>query len=162
LSNHSDPSGPIDPRLASYREPAAETPRLQACAVPFRRHGKILRYLIVTSSAGDRWIFPKGVVDPGYTPVETAIAEAFEEAGVRGVLYREPLYQYPRRKWGQEWNVLVYALECQEIAEDWTESYRERRWVTLEEAEPKLTSDLCQALRAVHAVLINGGPGREP
>ena len=130
--------------------------------MPFRRHGKILRYLIVTSSAGDRWIFPKGVVDPGYTPAETAIAEAFEEAGVRGVLCHEPLHRYPRRKWGQDWNVLVYALECQEVAEDWTESYRERRWVTIEEAEPMLTSDLRLALRAVHAALINGGPAREP
>jgi phosphohistidine phosphatase len=126
--------------------------------VPYRRHGSILRFLIVTSSTGDRWIFPKGVVDPGYTPAETAIAEAYEEAGVRGVLDTVPLYQYLRRKWGQDWNVLVYALQCQEIAEDWTESYRERRWVTLEEAEPMLSGDLRRALRAVHAALENGGP----
>ena len=54
----------------------------QASAVPFRRRGDELELCLITSSAG-RWIFPKGVIDPGQSPAEAALAERqLEELGV--------------------------------------------------------------------------------
>lgn len=35
---------------------------------------------------GGVWALPKGLVDPGETPPETALREGFEETGVRGSL----------------------------------------------------------------------------
>jgi 8-oxo-dGTP pyrophosphatase MutT (NUDIX family) len=32
------------------------------------------------------WVLPKGLVDPGETPAETALREGFEETGIRGSL----------------------------------------------------------------------------
>jgi 8-oxo-dGTP pyrophosphatase MutT (NUDIX family) len=35
------------------------------------------------------WVLPKGLVDPGETPAETALREGFEETGIRGSLVRK-------------------------------------------------------------------------
>jgi phosphohistidine phosphatase len=118
--------------------------------------------LVVTSSEGDRWIFPKGVVDPGFTAQESAIAEAFEEAGARGQLSAIPLHRYPRKKWGHDWTVLVFGLECVELAADWSESFRSRRWITFEEGEALLPRDLRESLEAVHRQLTDPGQGSLP
>ena len=32
------------------------------------------------------WVLPKGLIDPGETPAETALREGFEETGIRGSL----------------------------------------------------------------------------
>jgi len=131
-------------------------PHLQACAVPYRRDGEMIYYLLVTSSSGDRWIFPKGIVDPGFTPAETALLEAHEEAGVRGLLSTAPLARFERHKWGRDWEVWVYALSCEELADDWLESWRERRWAPFEEARGLVGKPLGRVLRAVHEALLGG------
>ena len=124
------------------------------CAIPYRWEAGELRYLVVTSSGGDRWIFPKGVVDPGYTAEEAALVEAFEEGGVRGTLSKAPVHSYPRKKWGHDWTVLVFALACAEVADDWSESYRSRMWVTYREAKELIGRDERKSLRAVRRQLL--------
>ena len=69
------------------------TELLQAGAVPFRKKGSQLEFLLVTSHRG-RWIFPKGIVEPGETAEQTALKEVQEEAGIRGVLLPEPVGEY--------------------------------------------------------------------
>lgn len=130
---------------------------LQACAVPFRREGGMIYYLLVTSSSGDRWIFPKGIVDPGFTPAETALREAYEEAGASGRLSAAPLARFERHKWGRAWDVWVYALACEGIADDWLESWRQRRWAAFKEARALVGKPLGQVLDAVHEALVAGG-----
>jgi len=129
------------------------------CAIPYRREAGELKYLVVTSSAGDRWIFPKGVVDPGFTAEESAHVEAFEEAGARGKLTPGPVHSYARKKWGHDWTVLVFALECVEVADDWSESFRSRMWVTYGEAKELLGRDERKSLRAVRRQLLLDGLG---
>ncbi len=136
--------------------------QLQACAVPYRREGTTLRYLLITSSGGDSWIFPKGIVDPGSTPEQTALNEALEEAGVRGLLSAAPMARFGRHKWGREWDVIVYALSCEEVADDWLESWRERRWVSYDEAQDLLDQPLRRVLRAIHRVLTGAEPIPDP
>ena len=62
----------------------------QAAAVPVRT-GKVC---LVTSSSGRRWVVPKGMMEPGKTASEIALQEAWEEAGLVGVLQPEPLGSY--------------------------------------------------------------------
>ncbi len=134
--------------------------RLQACAVPYRQDGEgEVRYLLITSSGGGRWIFPKGVVEPGRTPHGTATIEAVEEAGVRGALTPEPLRRYRRRKWGAHWEVWVYALACTQVEDDWPESWRKRQWLSYDEARALLSPRLRRTLRAVHRSLKANGAG---
>lgn len=147
-------------RTTSARDLPAADLHLQACAVPFRRDAGIIYYLLVTSSSGDRWIFPKGIVDPGFTPAETALLEAHEEAGASGRLSAAPLARFERHKWGRAWDVWVYALACEEIADDWLESWRQRRWAAFAEARGLVGKPLSRVLDAVHAALVAGGvPG---
>jgi 8-oxo-dGTP pyrophosphatase MutT (NUDIX family) len=103
----------------------------QAAAVPLR-DGLIG---LVTSSNGRRWVVPKGSIEPGNTPQETARIEAWEEAGWLGLLESEPIGSYSYEKLGRERSVLVYVLRVIEERKEWPEkALRTREWVPREEA----------------------------
>ena len=109
-------------------------PLLQAGAVPFRERDDEREFLLVTSHRG-RWIFPKGLVEPGETPEETALKEVEEEAGVRGVILPGVLGEYEDRKWQRELSVRMFLLEYDGECDLWDEgAVRERRWCTYEDA----------------------------
>jgi 8-oxo-dGTP pyrophosphatase MutT (NUDIX family) len=58
----------------------------QAAVIPVRSG----RVCLVSSSGGKRWVVPKGHIEPGQAAGETALLEAWEEAGLLGALHREP------------------------------------------------------------------------
>ena len=58
--------------------------RTQFAALCHRRRAGRTEVLLVTSRGTGRWIAPKGWPVAGLTPAETALQEAWEEAGVRG------------------------------------------------------------------------------
>lgn len=93
-----------------------------------RRSGRVC---LITSSWGDRWVLPKGHVEPGQTLTECAAAEAYEEAGLLGTPDPDPLGCYDYTKNGREYRVTVYGLyDFTELA-DWPEYFeRVREWVT--------------------------------
>ena len=99
----------------------------QAAALPLRRG----RVCLITSRNGKRFVIPKGWIDPGQTAGETALQEAWEEAGLVGALDREPIGSYLYEKEGQTYHVTVFVLRVTSVAQDWPErSFRERSWVT--------------------------------
>jgi ADP-ribose pyrophosphatase YjhB (NUDIX family) len=119
----------------------------QACAVPFRRRGKRIEFCLITSSAG-RWMFPKGLINRGDTPLQTARREALEEAGLRGRVLPCPLGCYSASKNGRTLSVLVLLMEVSRSDEHWEEADRRQRcWVSATAAR-KL---LCQT--ALHDCL---------
>jgi len=90
---------------------------------------------LVTSSSGRRWVVPKGMIDPGHSPGEAALIEAWEEAGLVGVLDPEPAGSYLYEKYGRTHHVLVYVLRVTEEAIDWPErDVRKRQWMDPAEA----------------------------
>ena len=123
---------------------------LQAGAVPFRERDGERQYLLVTSQRGN-WIFPKGIVEPGETPDETALKEAREEAGIHGVILPDPVASYDDHKWRAECVVQLYLLHYAEDCRSWEEKHlRERRWCSYEEAlslikKPKIRDALEKA-----------------
>ncbi len=71
--------------------------RRRVAAVCWRRHPvtRALEFLLVRTSAGDRWTFPKGGLEPeDATPGAGAQREAWEEAGVHGSVDPSPLADY--------------------------------------------------------------------
>lgn len=106
----------------------------QSGVLATRSSGGRREVLLITSRKGKRWVIPKGVVEPGLSPAESAAKEAWEEAGVRGPLRPEPLGSYRYRKWGGECAVEVFLLEVASVAETWPEDHRARRWAGAEEA----------------------------
>ncbi|MFO0809752.1 MAG: NUDIX hydrolase [Gemmataceae bacterium] len=93
------------------------------------------RICLVTSSSGKRWILPKGAIEPGHSSVDTAVREAWEEAGVRGDVLDEPLGCYRTIKCGQACLVTVYGIVVTDVSDRWPErNRRRRRWATPERA----------------------------
>lgn len=131
----------------------------QAGAVPLRRRKGRAEVLLVTTRGKGRWIVPKGVVDPGTTPAESAVLEAWEEAGVRGRLTPEPLGSYQYEKWGGTCTVAMFALEVSEVSDSWPEPERKRRWVRVEKAAALVEEPGLKAiLLGLRAPLPEGDP----
>jgi 8-oxo-dGTP pyrophosphatase MutT (NUDIX family) len=90
---------------------------------------------LVTATSGRRWILPKGTLEPGQSAAECAVAEAWEEAGIRGRAGRRAIAKYESRKWGRPSLVSVFRLDVESIADNWPErDFRQRRWVSVAEA----------------------------
>jgi 8-oxo-dGTP pyrophosphatase MutT (NUDIX family) len=103
----------------------------QAAAIAVRQN----KICLVTSSNGKRWVVPKGLIDPGHTAGETALNEAWEEAGLVGTISSEPLGSYLYSKLGRTYHVIVFLMQVTKATEDWPEqALRQRVWVTLDGA----------------------------
>ena len=99
----------------------------QAAAIPVRNG----RVCLVTSSNGKRWVPPKGLIEPGHTAGETALQEAWEEAGLVGTLDPEPLGTFVYDKWCGTCHVTVFLMHVSEMAQHWPEGdFRQRVWLT--------------------------------
>ncbi len=123
-------------------------PGKQSGVIPFRYHADELELLVITSSAGRRWIFPKGIVEPNMTPQESAATEAFEEAGVEGNVLEPALGSYDTRKWDRDWTVTMYPLEVTVEHKRWREKeFRERMWVSPRKARKLVADDLAELTR---------------
>lgn len=104
---------------------------LQAAALPLWDN----KIVLVSSRSGRRWVLPKGIIDPGKSAVETALQEAWEEAGIKGKLREPALGEYTYEKWNDELKVLVFLLKVTSLADEWPErTTRERKLVEPEEA----------------------------
>jgi 8-oxo-dGTP pyrophosphatase MutT (NUDIX family) len=107
----------------------------QSAVAPWRRHQGQLEVLLITSRSGKRWIIPKGIVEPELSPPESAAKEAWEEAGVRGVVASASLGTYRYRKWGGVCTVRVFPMHVTEVFDRWPEcEERTRRWLTVGQA----------------------------
>ena len=112
-----------------------------AGAVPWRKTEDGLEILLIT--ARDRpldddnfwWIVPQGGVEPGQTAQEAAIAETWEEGGVRGVASSEPIARYEYDIGAGRCKVDIFEIEVEIVEDDWPESHeRKRVWLSPEDA----------------------------
>ena len=85
-----------------------KTPTHAGCIV-FRQDEEQIRYLIVSSSSGEHWVLPKGHIEAGETPEETALRELKEEAGVLGEILQPLSIESRYKKSGKE-TVILYFL----------------------------------------------------
>jgi phosphohistidine phosphatase len=111
----------------------------QSAVVPYRWNNGELEVLIISSSGGKRWVIPKGIVEPGLSPAQSAAVEAGEEAGVEGDVGITPLGRYRYRKWGGICEVEVYPMVVHHELPEWPESNRRRRrWLPVDRAAKKI------------------------
>ena len=89
------------------------------------------------------WALPKGKIDPGERPEETAVREVREETGVEGALVEklgDVRYTYTRRGGTRVFKVVSFYLlragsgRIDEIDEQMRVEVDEARWLPLEEA----------------------------
>lgn len=107
--------------------------------------------LLVTSRDTGRWVPPRGNAMAGVEPHLCAEQEAWEEAGIRGEVWPDPVgvYRYAkRRRFGSEpARVTLFAMRVDEELKMWPESgQRERRWFAAEDAATAVEEDELAAL----------------
>jgi 8-oxo-dGTP pyrophosphatase MutT (NUDIX family) len=91
--------------------------------------------VLITARGSGRWIIPKGYIEKGMSPAESAAKEAWEEAGIIGNVRDEEIGTYTYRRPSGIFSVKVYPLEVQSLLEQWEEMHvRQRRLVTPSEA----------------------------
>jgi 8-oxo-dGTP pyrophosphatase MutT (NUDIX family) len=70
------------------------------------------------------------MMEPGKTAGEIALQEAWEEAGLTGVLVPEPIGSYVYEKFNRQHHVTVFLMRVAEVADDWPEkAFRQRCWL---------------------------------
>jgi 8-oxo-dGTP pyrophosphatase MutT (NUDIX family) len=132
----------------------------QAAAIAFRRTGDTVQLcLIRRKDTQKRWGIPKGVIDPSDTPAETAVNEAWEEAGLVARSIGDTIGTYKYDKWGKTLTVAVFLLEVLDEEDTWDEAdVRERRWTSIDDALDLLSQHPVRPLldRAIYLLAIKG------
>ncbi|WP_425079752.1 NUDIX hydrolase [Ruegeria denitrificans] len=127
--------------------------RVQFAALCTRVHDGQDQVLLITSRDTKRWIIPKGWPIDGLSGAETALQEAWEEAGVRAdAVHDEPIGQFTYDKIlkdGSAQPVLtnVYRISVRALADGFPEAdQRERSWFSPAEAATLVQEPELQAL----------------
>lgn len=111
----------------------------QSAVLPYRLRNDDPEVLLITSRKGTRWVLPKGIVEPGLTPLESAAKEGREEAGVEGEVWEGRLGSYGYKKWNGTCKVEVFPMEVTVELDDWPEAaIRRREWIPLEQAVKRI------------------------
>ena len=112
-----------------------------AAAVCYRLNNNTVEFLLVRTTGGKHWTFPKGHIKTKLfeSPWAAAQREAGEEAGVVGTVETELLTHYLYRKRDKEDDDLVVAyLMRVEPGQQPCEEGRDPQWLTPEMAMKKL------------------------
>ena len=107
---------------------------VQSAVIPYRKHNGDVEILLITSRKKRRWVIPKGVKEPELSPPDSAAREALEEAGIEGQVAERPIGCYEYEKWGGTCRVEVFTMKVEKVHAEWLESYRDREWVSMEQA----------------------------
>ena len=113
----------------------------QSAVIPIRGRGDSLEVMVITSRRKRRWVIPKGVKEPDMSAPDSAAKEAHEEAGIEGEVLPNSIGSYDYEKWGGTCTVDVYVMNVEKVHEDWLESFRDRQWVSVEEAAARLREE---------------------
>jgi 8-oxo-dGTP pyrophosphatase MutT (NUDIX family) len=119
-----------------------------AGGVVFREGARGREFLLIRPSSGlDQWVLPKGHIDPGETPEETAPREIREEAGVLAQIVRE-LARLPQSTRSGPALVVWYLMRFERETEP--EEDRETAWFPHAEAIERASFENArELLRAV-------------
>jgi 8-oxo-dGTP pyrophosphatase MutT (NUDIX family) len=128
--------------------------RTQFGALCWRVRKDKVEVLLVQTRRRKRWIIPKGWPMEGTTPAQAAATEAYEEAGIEGIVAPMcvGLYSYTKYpKSGEDpmpCMVAVFPLKAKKTLKTYPEKgQRKRKWVSIKKAakmsaEPELAQIL--------------------
>ena len=144
---------------------------LQVAAVCYRKRGASFEFLLVNTTSGDRWIFPKGATARRLSHSQAAEREALEEAGAIGKiepehfhLYLQPKTVSARSDGIREFVVKAFLLQVSHTQPP-QEQKRNPTWFSVEDApgalalgrEAKYAAELRTVIdRAVERLSVEG------
>ena len=124
--------------------PIPDGVRLQYAGLCYRIANDKVQVLLVTSRGTQRWIPPKGWPEPTLKPHETALLEAYEEAGVVGKAQKKPIGTYGYNKLldnGKSVPCLgvVYPIKVKNLETRFPEAgQRRRKWFSRKKAAKRV------------------------
>jgi 8-oxo-dGTP pyrophosphatase MutT (NUDIX family) len=137
-------------------------------AICWRMHRGKVEVLLITSRDTGRWVIPKGWPMEGCSPAEAAAREAWEEAGVEGLVTKDGLglFAYEKvlsPKHALSCQVEVFALRVAKLVSKFPErKERRRKWFAAEKAARKVVEpQLRQLLQHLPANLGEGAHATE-
>lgn len=113
-----------------------DKPLTHAGCVVFRYDEDKVRFLVISSSTREHWVLPKGHIDPGEAPEETALRELEEETGVVGKVIR-PLSVQSFEMAGRE--VVIQYFLVRMTGSKPAQENRKLLWEDLDSAREKLS-----------------------
>ncbi len=132
----------------------------QSAVIPYQERGGGVEVLMITSRKRKRWVMPKGVKEPDLSPQESAAKEALEEAGIQGAVSKVPIGRYQYDKWGGTCTVDVYTMQVKTVLDEWEESFRDREWVSLNEAVRRVSEPELKRIVQLLPEFLKGEPMR--
>jgi len=134
----------------------------QSGVLPYQYKNGTIYILLVTTTSKKDWIIPKGNIEPDLTPRESALKEAAEEAGVKGVITGESIgsYTFQKKKTGSMCSVEIFPMKVEKKMVEWEEEgKRERCWYTPEEAAARVSNPQLKTLiiNALEKIAENAG-----
>ena len=131
--------------------PVGEDVRTQFGAICWRKAGRGIDVLMITSRETGRWVIPKGWPVKGLDGSGSAEREAWEEAGVAGKISKNCLGVFSYQKVLDQNQcvpciVAIYGLQVEKLSRRYPEqSQRQRKWFSVAEAallvaEPELSA----------------------
>ena len=135
--------------------------RKQVAALPLTLCDCEVLALLVTSRSTGRWVLPKGWTKGRIGPVETAVLEAFEEAGLKGEIRAESVGSYTYFKQMPDGSqvkckVDVFPMHVERELDFWPEdTQRLRRWFFARDAARLVQeSELSDLLKNLDAATV--------
>lgn len=150
-------NSPIEKAWTGFLRPLIQRPRgRQVAALCWREHKGDTQVLLITSRGSGRWIIPKGWPVPGLGDAQSAVAEAWEEAGVRaeggpvGPIGRFTYVKQPddaEAGFPVTLETDVYLVRVADLARRYPEvGQRKRRWVRPQKAAEMVRQPKLQAI----------------
>lgn len=151
------------PTLAYEADKRQVRAQFAALCFKWQKKQKKTKVLLVSSRQTGRWIIPKGWPISGKTPSESALLEAFEEAGVRGVSYEQCIGHFSYSKNALDKTkiscvVAVFPVQVEKLLNSFPEcDERKRMWLSPSKAAKEVSDNaLKPILRNFDPRKING------
>lgn len=119
-------------------------PRKQSGVIPYRYNDEgDLEICMIRTKHANNWGLPKGGKEPDLSLEASAIKEAMEEAGLRGVPGKKiAKMEYVKGSTGRLQKVTWFLMQVHEELDNYLEvAQRERRWFLAEDALKKIDRD---------------------
>lgn len=135
--------------------------RVQFGALVYRMRGDKTQVLLITTRRSRSWSIPKGWPMSGKTPAQSAAQEAWEEAGVKGTAFEQPLgyFTYVKTITTRGGNlpmpilVSVYPIAARKLSKSFPEADQRRlKWMSPKKASMRVRErELARILRKFDA-----------
>ena len=107
----------------------------QSAVIPYLEKNGMIQIMLITTRKKKKWTLPKGIVEPGLTPEESALQEAYEECGVEGEIEKKVFDTFHYEKWGGTCHVQVFLMKITYLHDQWPENaFRTRKAFSIDEA----------------------------